>query len=110
MPKNKADATVHVATIGEGYDETVTWNSERAGRRINHADGKKKADTDIPKFKNFTYTEILDSYIGPLGSDTVHSLGRKILPPSSGCIKMKPIPLLLNRTGTAVNCLSFSSA
>lgn len=36
--KDRADAIVHVATIGEGHDETATWNSEGAGRRINHAD------------------------------------------------------------------------
>jgi len=43
--KDRADAIVHVATIGDGHDETVTRNSERVGRRINHADIKKKTKT-----------------------------------------------------------------
>ena len=45
MPK-RADVIVHVATIGEGHHETATWNSERAGRRIKHADGGGGVESD----------------------------------------------------------------
>ena len=44
---------MHVATIGEGHDETATWNSERAGRRINHADsGRKKNWTPVQAYQS----------------------------------------------------------
>lgn len=40
--KDRPDAIVHVATIGEGHYETVTWNSERAAPRKNHAQKKRR--------------------------------------------------------------------